>query len=42
MNGRTINSAFDGPVSAILDNLFTNAATKYSGKCVDIRNLSAR
>ena len=42
MNGKTINRALAGAVSAILDIFLTNAATKYSGKCVDIRNLSVR
>ena len=42
MNGKTIKSAFAGAVRAILDILLTKAATKYSGKCDDIRNLSVK
>ena len=42
MNGKTINNAFAGAVRDILDIRFTKAATRYSGRCVDIRNLSVR
>ena len=42
MKGKTISKAFAGAVSDILDILLTKPATKYSGKCVDIKNLSVR
>ena len=41
MKGRTMRSAFAGPVKQSLESRLTNAATRYSGKCVDVKNRSA-
>ena len=41
MNGKTISNALAGPVRQSLDSRLTNAATRYSGRCVDVKNKSA-
>ena len=40
MKGSTARSAFAGAFSAILAARLTKAATKYSGRCVEVRKRS--